>query len=331
MLDNLLQQARLAGASDLHLTAGKSPWVRVLGRLRPLTEQKLSQEDLRAVAAAMPAWVERQLAQTGEADCAWTDSRGQRYRLNIFRQGAAYAAAIRLLNQNVPECSELGLPPALSGLIERRQGLILVTGSTGSGKTTTLASLVQQLNRTQAVHIVTLEDPVEYCYEQGLALIHQREVGRDTQSFASGLRSALREDPDVILVGELRDAEAIAIALTAAETGHLVLATMHTSDVTSSISRILEALPQNQQQVRSQLADCLQAVACQRLLPRADGQGRAAAFELLIATDALRALIREGHTHQIKSYIQMGGRLGMLTMEESLRRLRQSGVIKAEK
>ena len=189
---------------------------------------------------------------------------------------------------------------------------------------------MQRLNRTRALHIVTLEDPVEYCYEAGLSLIHQREVGRDTKSFASGLRSALREDPDVILVGELRDAETIAIAVTAAETGHLVLATMHTGDISSSVSRILEALPQNQQQIRSQLAACLQAVACQRLLPRADGRGRVAAFELLIATDALRALIREGQIHQLPSYIQMGGRLGMLTMEESIRRLRQNGVIKAE-
>lgn len=330
MLDNLVQKARSIGASDLHLTAGSVPVTRVLGVLRPLAGPTVSQGDLAAAAALLPAWVREQLKRQGEADCAWTDSLGQRCRLNLFRQGGEYAAAIRLLNNTVPDCAALGVPDALCRQMEKRHGLILVTGPTGSGKSTTLAALVQRLNRTRALHIVTLEDPVEYCYEAGLSLIHQREVGRDTKSFASGLRSALREDPDVILVGELRDAETIAIALTAAETGHLVLATMHTGDISSSVSRILEALPQNQQQVRSQLAACLQAVACQRLLPRADGRGRVAAFELLIATDALRALIREGQIHQLPSYIQMGGRLGMLTMEESIRRLRQNGVIKAE-
>lgn len=330
MLNDLVQQACLAGASDLHLTAGGVPVARVLGVLRPLTGLTVSQSDLAAAVASLPVGVRTQLERQGEADCAWTDNRGQRCRLNIFRQGGEYAAAIRLLNNTVPDCAALGLPAALCQQIEKRQGLILVTGATGSGKTTTLAALVQRLHQTRALHIVTLEDPVEYCYEAGLSLIHQREVGRDTKSFASGLRSALREDPDVILVGELRDAEAMGIALTAAETGHLVLATMHTNDVSGSVSRILEALPRNQQQVRSQLAACLQAVACQRLLPRADRRGRVAAFELLIATDALRSLIREGQIHQLPSYMQMGGRLGMLTMEESIRRLRQNGVIAAE-
>ena len=327
MWDEWLRQARAAGASDLHLTAGGVPVVRILGRLRPLSDKPATDKELAAVVAALPSWVRDELARAGEVDCAWTDATGERYRLNIFRQGDNCAAAVRLLQGTVPDCDSLGLPPALRGQIERRQGLVLVTGPTGSGKTTTLAALVQEINRTQAVHIVTLEDPVEYRYEQGLALIHQREVGRDTKSFASGLRSALREDPDVILVGELRDAETIAIALTAAETGHLVLATMHTGDVIGSVNRILEALPQNQRQVRSQLAECLQTVVCQRLLPRADGRGRVAAFELLVATDALRHLIREGQTHQLASYIQMGARQGMTTMEESVRRLRQSGVI----
>ncbi|MDO4921186.1 MAG: PilT/PilU family type 4a pilus ATPase [Phascolarctobacterium sp.] len=327
MLNDLLQKARVAGASDLHLTIGCVPVMRVLGILQPLAERIVSREDLAAAIALLPVWAQDALKRQGEADCAWTDGQGQRCRWNVFRQRGEYAAAIRLLSDTAPDCVALGLPDALCRQLEKRQGLILVTGPTGSGKSTTLAALVQQLNRTQALHIVTLEDPVEYCYEAGLALIHQREVGRDTESFASGLRSALREDPDVILVGELRDAASIAIALTAAETGHLVLATMHTGDVSSSVSRILEALPQNQQQARSQLAACLQAVACQKLLPRADGKGRVAAFELLIATDALRTLIREGQIHQLSSYIQMGGRLGMLTMEESIKRLRQNGII----
>ena len=204
----------------------------------------------------------------------------------------------------------------------------VITGRTGSGKTTTLAPLKQRMNSTRAVHVLTLEDPIEYEYPAGQSLIHQREIGRDTTSFARGLRAALREDPDVILVGELRDSETMAIALTAAETGHLVLATLHTQDVTSSVNRIVDGLQQNQQLVRSQLAESLAVVASQRLLARADGQGRVAAYEVLVATDAVRHLIREGQVHQLQSYLQTGARNGMVTMEESVKSLRRTGIIK---
>ena len=205
---------------------------------------------------------------------------------------------------------------------------MLSVGPTGSGKSTTLAALLQRINMSRAVHIVTLEDPVEYLYPQGEALISQREIGRDTASFASGLRSALRQDPDVILVGELRDSESIAMALSAAETGHLVFATLHTQDAAGSINRILDALPERLAQVRTQLAECLQAIVCQRLLPRADGRGRVAAFEVLVATEALRNLIREGRTHQLESYIQTGKRFGMVTLAEAVSELRRQGIIK---
>ena len=252
----------------------------------------------------------------------------ERYRLNIYRQRDQYAMAVRLLNNVVPECEALGMPPALQAVTELSQGLVLIVGPTGSGKTTTLAALVQRINATRAVHIVTLEDPIEYEYPAGQSLIHQREIGRDTTSFARGLRAALREDPDVILVGELRDSETMAIALTAAETGHLVLATLHTQDVTTSVNRIVDGLQQNQQLVRSQLAESLAVVASQRLLARADGQGRVAAYEVLVATDAVRHLIREGQVHQLQSYLQTGARNGMVTMEESVKSLRRTGIIK---
>ena len=277
--------------------------------------------------ALLPDYTRQLLERRGEVDCAWRWG-NERYRLNIYRQRDQYAMAVRLLNNVVPECEALGMPPALQAVTELSQGLVLIVGPTGSGKTTTLAALVQRINATRAVHIVTLEDPIEYEYPAGQSLIHQREIGRDTTSFARGLRAALREDPDVILVGELRDSETMAIALTAAETGHLVLATLHTQDVTSSVNRIVDGLQQNQQLVRSQLAESLAVVASQRLLARADGQGRVAAYEVLVATDAVRHLIREGQVHQLQSYLQTGARNGMVTMEESVKSLRRTGIIK---
>ena len=277
--------------------------------------------------ALLPDYTRQLLERRGEVDCAWRWG-NERYRLNIYRQRDQYAMAVRRLNNVVPECEALGMPPALQAVTELSQGLVLIVGPTGSGKTTTLAALVQRINATRAVHIVTLEDPIEYEYPAGQSLIHQREIGRDTTSFARGLRAALREDPDVILVGELRDSETMAIALTAAETGHLVLATLHTQDVTSSVNRIVDGLQQNQQLVRSQLAESLAVVASQRLLARADGQGRVAAYEVLVATDAVRHLIREGQVHQLQSYLQTGARNGMVTMEESVKSLRRTGIIK---
>lgn len=326
MFTDLFSEARKCGASDIHLTTNSLPIMRIMGKLEAFSKEAISHKQFNEFIALLPTSVRTQLEQLGEADCAWCWGE-ERYRLNIYRESEHYAMAIRLLQNNVPSTEELGLPDKLVQLMQQERGLVLVAGSTGSGKSTTLAALVQKINATRAVHILTLEDPIEYTYPKGMALIHQREVGRDTSSFANGLRSALREDPDVILVGELRDSETMSIALTAAETGHLVLATLHTQDVTSSVNRILDMLPQNQQQVRSQLAECLLAVVCQRLQARLDGQGRVAAFELLLATDAVRHLIREGQTHQLQSYLQTGARAGMQTMQASIAMLKHKGII----
>lgn len=329
MLFDLLQQARKMQASDVHLAAGLVPQVRVQGKLQSLllspTPQDMLAGELRGLLQEQQ-WQE--LLHTGEVDMAFSDAAGERYRLNAYRQGAQYALAIRLLASVIPDCQALGLPESVVRLAALKQGLVLVAGPTGSGKTTTLAALVQRINNERPVHIITLEDPVEYLYPQGKALISQREIGRDTESFASGLRSALRQDPDIILVGELRDAESMAMALSAAETGHLVLATLHTQDAAGSVNRILDVLSERQAQARSQLAECLQAVVCQRLLSRSDAEGRVAAFEVLVATEALRNIIREGRTHQLESYIQTGKRFGMQTLAESVASLRRQGIIK---
>ena len=327
MCISLIQESRRLGASDLHVTVGGAPMVRLDGYLQQLVPTPVTAAQLAEFVALLPDYTRQLLERRGEVDCAWHWG-NERYRLNIYRQRDQYAMAVRLLNNVVPECEALGMPPALQAVTELSQGLVLIVGPTGSGKTTTLAALVQRINATRAVHIVTLEDPIEYEYPAGQSLIHQREIGRDTTSFARGLRAALREDPDVILVGELRDSETMAIALTAAETGHLVLATLHTQDVTSSVNRIVDGLQQNQQLVRSQLAESLAVVASQRLLARADGQGRVAAYEVLVATDAVRHLIREGQVHQLQSYLQTGARNGMVTMEESVKSLRRTGIIK---
>ena len=327
MCISLIQESRRLGASDLHVTVGGAPMVRLDGHLQQLVPTPVTAAQLAEFVALLPDYTRQLLERRGEVDCAWRWG-NERYRLNIYRQRDQYAMAVRLLNNVVPECEALGMPPALQAVTELSQGLVLIVGPTGSGKTTTLAALVQRINATRAVHIVTLEDPIEYEYPAGQSLIHQREIGRDTTSFARGLRTALREDPDVILVGELRDSETMAIALTAAETGHLVLATLHTQDVTSSVNRIVDGLQQNQQLVRSQLAESLAVVASQRLLARADGQGRVAAYEVLVATDAVRHLIREGQVHQLQSYLQTGARNGMVTMEESVKSLRRTGIIK---
>ena len=327
MCISLIQESRRLGASDLHVTVGGAPMVRLDGYLQQLVPTPVTAAQLAEFVALLPDYTRQLLERRGEVDCAWRWG-NERYRLNIYRQRDQYAMAVRLLNNVVPECEALGMPPALQAVTELSQGLVLIVGPMGSGKTTTLAALVQRINATRAVHIVTLEDPIEYEYPAGQSLIHQREIGRDTTSFARGLRAALREDPDVILVGELRDSETMAIALTAAETGHLVLATLHTQDVTSSVNRIVDGLQQNQQLVRSQLAESLAVVASQRLLARADGQGRVAAYEVLVATDAVRHLIREGQVHQLQSYLQTGARNGMVTMEESVKSLRRTGIIK---
>ena len=247
--------------------------------------------------------------------------------MHVAKSKGEIILSFRIIRANIPTCEELLLPEVVQGLANLRQGLALVCGATGCGKSTTLAALIEKINNERKVHIVTLEDPIEYKYANKKALIHQREVGSDTISFASGLRSALRQDPDVILVGELRERETIAAALTAAETGHLVFATLHTNDVTGAITRILDSFDEGQQLIRSQLAEVLEAIVCQELLLRADGNDRVANFEVLIATPALRSLIREGRTHQIASYLVTGKQQGMLTKAEHRNLLEAQGLI----
>lgn len=322
----LLEQARNMGASDVHMTVGCRPLMRRCGRLETLAEDYLTESCMTDFAASLLTQRQQEKFQvTGEIDFAHTMADNTRCRINLFRQCGNVAAAIRLIAAKIPQCEELGLPQAVCDFTAYSHGLVLITGPTGSGKSTTLAALVNKLNEEQSMHILTLEDPVEYRHLHKKSIVNQREIGTDTASFAAGLRSALREDPDVIMVGELRDRETMATALKAAETGHLVLATLHTGDAAATVSRVIDFFPENQQQVRSQLAECLQGIACQELLTDASGNGRVAAFEIMTLTPALRNLIREGKVHQLASFIQTGMQHGMITKNDYIRKLVQEG------
>ncbi|MCQ2363417.1 MAG: PilT/PilU family type 4a pilus ATPase [Acidaminococcaceae bacterium] len=321
MIGELLQQARNLKASDLHLIAGACPMVRVDGDLKPMTADVLTLADTAQCAEEMGIF-----DLQGEKDLAY-EFGGQRYRVNAYLKQDTIALAVRIIPDGVPSIDSLCLPPIVSKFGEISQGLVIITGPTGSGKSTTLAALIDRINALKHVHIVTLEDPIEYRHVNRRALVNQREVGSDTGSFASGLRAALRQDPDVIMVGELRDAETMEIALSAAETGHLVLATMHTNDATGAISRILDTCGDNNNLVRNQLAGCLQGIVAQQLVPGAHG-GRVAACEILVATTALRNLIRENKIFQIPSFIQTGAQYGMQNMDVAILKLRRDGFIK---
>lgn len=267
------------------------------------------------------------LMDKGECDFAYELPSGHRFRINLYRSIEGLDAAIRIIPGEAPTCEGLRLPKTIRMLSELKGGLVLITGITGSGKSTTLAAIINEINRHRAVHILTLEDPVEYRFVSAKSLIHQREIGRDTESFVSGLRAALREDPDVVCIGELRDLESIAIAVTAAETGHLVFATLHTRSAAETVNRMVDVFPEGQQQqIRIQLAGSLQAVVSQQLLPNLMG-GRTAAFEIMIVTSAIRNLIREGTTQQMGSYIQTGSQYGMQTMEAAVAKLKRERII----
>lgn len=346
-IQELLTLAVARKASDLHLTVGVPPVLRINGELHPLAQgempggaalqgeeaaKPLAREDIVALLQQL-ANEERQRRfwEVGEVDFAYGVPGLGRFRVNCFKQRGSPAIAIRVLNTRVPTLEELGLPEVAAHLARRPNGLILVTGPTGSGKSTTLAAMIDLINRERRCHIITLEDPIEYLHRHGRSIVNQREIGDDSKSFATALRAALREDPDVILVGEMRDLETTAITLNAAETGHLVLATMHTPNAALTINRIVDIFPPHQQaQVRVQLAGVFQGVIAQQLLPRADRQGRVLAVEVLVATPAVRNLIREGKTHQIASAIQTGARYGMLPFEQSLRQLYAAGLITHE-
>lgn len=326
-ITDYITKARADRASDVHLVCALPPKYRVDGAITDLDSVPLTPQQCLDLARELAGEDFPALEAVGELDLAKTIA-GVRCRLNLFRQQGTYSAAIRLLSDHIPALEELGLPEAVQEFTAYSQGLVLITGETGSGKSTTLAALLDRINHTQPLHILTLEDPVEYIYTPDRCLINQREIGRDTQSFANGLRAALREDPDVILVGEMRDLDTIQTALTAAETGHLVFGTVHTNSAADSIDRIVDVFPaERQQQIRLQLSMTLKAVLSQQLLPRANQPGRVLACEVMKTDDAIRNLIREGKTPQIQNAIQTSGALGNILMDRALQDLYRSGAI----
>ena len=330
MVEGLIAKALADGASDIHLVRGLSPRYRVDGSIREMDPVPLAEEDCSALARELAGADFRKADVVGEADLAVTIA-GVRCRVNLFRQQGAWSAAIRLLKETIPELEQLGLPPVVAEFAAYNQGLVLITGETGSGKSTTLAAILERINQREQKHILTLEDPIEYIYTPKSCVINQREVGRDTGSFAAGLRAALREDPDVILVGEMRDLETIETALTAAETGHLVFGTVHTNSAADSIDRMVDVFPaERQQQIRLQLSMTLKAVLSQQLLPRASGKGRVLACEVMKTDGAIRNLIREGKTPQLINSIQTTGSIGNILMERALLNLLNAGTISRE-
>jgi twitching motility protein PilT len=328
-LDQLLHTAAGRGASDVLLIAGAPAMLRVTGNLTPGAGAVLEADDVRSLVLPLlePAQLE-ELQKRKSVDLSFVRENLGRFRVNIHHQRGTLAASIRLLPSRIPSLESLHLPLSLAKLAERRQGLVLVTGPTGCGKSSTLAALIDIVNTKRAAHVVTIEDPVEYQHANRSAIIEQIEVGRDTPDFAVTLRSIMRQTPDVILVGEMRDAETIATALTAAETGHLVLSTLHTNDTIQAMSRILDSFPAgNQPQIRQQMSLAMSAVVAQQLVPGVDGASRWPAVEIMIATDAVRSLIRKGDDHQLRSQISVGRADGMTTMEQSLAELVKAGRI----
>jgi twitching motility protein PilT len=331
-MQSLLRHVLERHASDLHLSVGDPPIIRIDGELIPLELPPLSSGDLRMLVYSILSVRQRSTYELErELDFSLTIDGGTRFRVNVYWERGNMAAAFRSIESRIPSAEELGLPPALLEMGQAPQGLLLVVGPTGSGKTTTLACLIDRINRAQQCHIVTIEDPIEYTHDNAKAMVHQREVHADTHSFAAALKYILRQDPDVVLIGEMRDQETVGAALTTAETGHLVLATLHTNDAVQTVDRIVDVFaPHQQPQARVQLAASLVGVVSQRLLPRADGKGRVAAFEVMVANAAIRTMIRDNKMHQALSIIQSGGRAGMMTLDTSLGKLVEGGVITRE-
>ena len=330
LINDLLKIAVDRNASDLHLKVGVHPVIRVDGALIPLAELRpLMQEEAVAMAfSIMSARQKEKFKNNFEIDIAYSVPSLGRFRCNIFQQRGTVGLVLRVIPQTIRTIRELVLPPVIEKICQEQRGLVLCTGTTGSGKSTTLAAMIDLINREQAVHIITIEDPIEYVHRHQRAMVVQREVGSDTLDFARGLRAALREDPDVVLVGEMRDLETVTATLTLAETGHLVFATLHTNDTAQAIDRMIDVFPTGQQrQVQLQLSQTLLAVLHQRLLPRADGTRRIAAFEVMVATPAVRNLIKEGKTNQLRNVVATGAAAGMRTLEADLRRLVQEGAI----
>nr|WP_291402547.1 type IV pilus twitching motility protein PilT [Acidaminobacter sp.] len=324
-----LDQAVKSKASDLHITVGQPPIMRLDGELVKLTDIPLTPEDTVAmVKETMKSHQFDALEERGELDYSFSYPNVGRFRVNAYRQRGSYGLAFRVVYGAIPSLEDLGLPPVVADLSRKKRGLILVTGPTGSGKSTTLASMIDLINSERSCHILTLEDPIEYLHTHNKSIVNQREVGSDTNSFANGLRAALREDPDVILVGEMRDLETISIAVTAAETGHLVLSTLHTLGAANTMDRIIDVFPPYQQeQIKVQLAAVIEGIISQQLLAKKASKGRVGVFEVMTSTNAIRNLIREGKTHQIQTNIQTGSKFGMQTMDNALLNLYKQGVI----
>ncbi|MBD2442048.1 type IV pilus twitching motility protein PilT [Dolichospermum sp. FACHB-1091] len=336
MIEELMEKLIDMGGSDLHLSADLPPYFRISGHLTPIGDHSLTADECQRLIFSMLNNNQRKtLEQTWELDCSYGVKGLARFRVNVYRERGAYAACLRALSAKIPTFDTLGLPAIVREMSKKPRGLILVTGPTGSGKTTTLAAMIDLINRTRAEHILTIEDPIEFVYKPIKSLIHQRQLGEDTKSFANALKAALREDPDIILVGEMRDLETIALAISAAETGHLVFGTLHTSSASQTVDRIIDVFPaEKQTQVRVQLSNSLLAVFSQTLIPKKNPKsgeyGRVMAQEVMILNPAISNLIREGKTAQIYSAIQTGAKLGMQTLEKVLADLYKAEVISLE-
>lgn len=331
-INELLVTVLERGGSDLHITVGRAPTMRLNGVLVPLAEPVLLAKDAKQLVYSIMTQDQRDaLERHWEFDFAHAIPGRARFRANAYFQRGSVGAAFRLIPSEILGFRELGLPTVLETFANKPRGFVLVTGPTGSGKSTTLASIIDRINATRSVHIITVEDPIEYLHHHRESMVNQREVGSDTKSFGNALKYVLRQDPDVILIGEMRDLETVTAALTAAETGHLVFATLHTQDATQTVDRIIDVFPPHQQQqVRIQLAGTLQGIISQQLLPMLDGMGRALATEVLVPTPAIRNLIRESKTHQLPTNMQTGKQYGMQTMDESLADLYRRGQISYE-
>jgi twitching motility protein PilT len=327
-IKTLVEYARAGDCSDLHITSHQPPTFRKLGELF-IGPFEGSREEYRALILSLLNGFQQEELQSGkDLDFSFQDANGHRYRVNVYRQQAELAAAIRVLRNDIPTLADLQLPAAITKLAEQPRGIVLVTGPTGSGKSTTLAAMIDYINEKRRAHVITIEDPIEYVHRSKNCLVHQRELHRDVASFSDALRSAMREDPDVILVGEMRDYETISAAVTAAETGHLVFSTLHTTGAAQTLDRIVDVYPSHSQgMIRSQLSGVLRGVVTQTLVPRADRSGRIAATEILIGTDAVLNLIREGKYHQLGSTMQSGAAAGMHTLAGDLADMVRKGLI----
>ena len=332
-IDKIITICKMQGATDIHLAVGQPPICRINGDLVRLNKIGVLNDNAikTLIDEMLPKEKKQEFADVRQSDFAYQTADGTRLRVNAYMQRKQHGVALRILSDNHASLSELGLPSILNSICELRSGMVLVTGPTGSGKSTTLAAMIDYINERRACHILTLEDPIEYTHYSKKALVNQREVGDDTLSYADSLRAALREDPDVILVGEMRDLESISIATTAAETGHLVFSTLHTLGAAKTIDRLIDVFPPHQQQqVRVQISSALKAVISQRLLPKADGSGRCVAYEIMLVTPAIASNIRDGKTSAINNYIQTSTASGMILFENSLANLVKAGLLSKE-